>query len=238
MGKAREFLTIDPPELVVPTYYVASAFDHPPWPILIGGRAVSLAVGIWGLIPDWAKSTEQATKIRNQTFNARAETIASKPAFEQASRTGRCIILLDGFFEYHKRGGKSYPFYMSLEQGGVFLVAGLCSPWTDSEAHNVVNTFSLITTEANRMLAAIHNEKKRMPAVLTDDEARLWLDPSRSLAELRPLLRPHDVPELVAHPVSRMVGSHLHERNVPSIQDIVVYPELGDLGFVKDRSQS
>ena len=228
-SKTREFVTADQPELDFPTYYVASGFDHPKWPVITSGKALSVALPCWGLIPNWVKTTEEATRIRNQTLNARGETIASKPAFRQSAKSNRCIILLDGFFEYYKRDDKSYPFYIHLRGEEVFLVAGLCAAWVDPRSQETVSTFSLVTIEANGMMAAIHNDKKRMPAILTDQEALRWLEPAESVEELQGLLQPHDIADLTAHPVSRVVGSHSRERNVATTQDRFEYPELGGM---------
>jgi putative SOS response-associated peptidase YedK len=82
------------------------------------------------------------------------------------------------------------------------------------------------------MLAAIHNDKKRMPAILTDQEALRWLEPAGTQEKLQELLQPHEIPDLTAHPVSRLVGSHTQERNMATIQDSFDYPELGEMSAI------
>ena len=98
------------PEL--PLYYVASAFDTPPLPVLRADREWELAK--WGLVPHWTRTVAQAKKIRAGAVNARSESMWERPAFELAARNGRCLILVDGFFEFHHHLGVAFPFYIYL----------------------------------------------------------------------------------------------------------------------------
>jgi len=91
-----------PEQLDLPLYYVASAFDFPRLPVLRGDRQWELAK--WGLVPYWTRSEEKAKQIRTGSVNARSESMWTKPAFEAAALNGRCLILVDGFFEFHHHG--------------------------------------------------------------------------------------------------------------------------------------
>jgi putative SOS response-associated peptidase YedK len=224
--RAAEIFQVALPDGEAPEQWVASGFDHPRWPVLLAGTPVMFAFPSWGLIPGWVKTAKDAADMRKKTLNARAETIAEKPAFRQAARDGRCLILLDGFFEYHKRGGAAYPFFIHMNDGSTLFVAGLSTRWVNPESGEAFLTFTLITTEANAMMEEIHNEKKRMPAILDPAAARAWLDPSRSPGDLAPLLRSRDIPGLAAHPVSKLLSSRTQDRNVAAVQEPFDYPEL------------
>jgi putative SOS response-associated peptidase YedK len=114
----------------------------------------------WGLIPSWAKDM----KIGNQCINARAETMATKPAFKQAFAKGRrCIVPMNGFFEWKKTGGAKQPMFITLKSGEPMGVAGRWEGWKDSEG-NWLRTFTIITGEPNELVAPIHNRMPRDPA--------------------------------------------------------------------------
>ena len=126
-------------------------------------------------------------------INARAETVAQKPAFRHALETQRCLIIADGFFEWKKEGDRKLPMYLRLSSGKVFAFAGLYNIWT-SPAGETVYTCTIVTTEANGLVKPFHD---RMPAILSKNEEDLWLDPAvRDKEELLPLLRPYDADEM------------------------------------------
>lgn len=132
----------------------------------------------WGLIPSWAKDGVIAAK----TFNARAETLAEKPAFRAAFRQRRCLIPVAGFYEWASTGKAKTPFYISNADPAEMLVfGGLWESWKDLE------TCTIITTEANGFMQDLHS---RMPAILQPDAWAAWIDPKTSQANLQAALRP------------------------------------------------
>ena len=172
-----------------------------------GGRR--LAMLRWGLLPGWAKDVRLAYKL----INARAETIAEKPSFRAAFRARRCLIPVDGFYEWKTEGGVKQP-YLITAPAGPFAFAGLWERWTVPPGSalpglyaghapgEVIESFTIITTRANRTLEPIHG---RMPAIIAPREFDTWLsgdDPTR----LAVLLRPYDG-LLRAIKVSRHVNS-------------------------------
>jgi putative SOS response-associated peptidase YedK len=206
----RFTLTVDPstvqlqfalefvPPGLAPRYNIA-----PTQPVLAltneGTRAASLLR--WGLIPSWAKDAS----IGSRLINARAETLAEKPAFKNAFRRWRCVIFADGFYEWQARpeGGKR-PLYIRLEDGVPFAFAGLWEVWKPSDSEDWLRTCTIVTTEPNAFMAPIHN---RMPVILDRAGMADWLtegdvDP----AALAPLLRPYDSGALAAYEVSRAVN--------------------------------
>ena len=156
----------------------------------------------WGLIPSWAKDE----KIGNNLINARAETLAEKPSFKNAFRSRRCIIPASGFYEWAKKGsGAKQPFYFYLKKKDVFGFAGLWEEWLDKESGEVLETCTIITTEANAVLEPVHD---RMPVILKADDYDLWLDEKeKDTDRLQKLLAPFPASEMTSHAVSKAVNS-------------------------------
>jgi len=154
----------------------------------------------WGLVPSWAKDP----KIGNRLINARAETVAEKPAFRSALRRRRCLVAADGFYEWRQAGKARQPYFIHLVDDRPFAFAGLWELWEGPD-HTVLETCALITTEANALMASIHD---RMPVILSPDDYALWLDPAiQDPKELQPLLRPYPSEAMAAHPVSTHVNN-------------------------------
>jgi putative SOS response-associated peptidase YedK len=126
-------------------------------------------------------------------INARAETIAEKPAFRHAFKTQRCLIIADGFFEWKKEGNRKLPMYICLSSGKVFAFAGLFNIWA-SPVGVTMCTCTIVTTEANELVKPFHD---RMPVILPKSEEDLWLDPAvQDREDLLPLLKPYDADEM------------------------------------------
>jgi putative SOS response-associated peptidase YedK len=165
-----------------------------------GERKVAAAK--WGLVPFWAKDP----KIGNRMINARADTLATKPAFRDAYQNKRCLIIADGFFEWKKSpdGKTKTPMYITLNEGRPFAFAGLWDTWKQEDGERL-KTCTIITTEPNALMADIHN---RMPVILPPDSYDLWLDPDTTEPEiLNGLLHPYPAEDMTLHPVSDTVNS-------------------------------
>jgi len=155
----------------------------------------------WGLIPSWAKDAKIGAKL----INARAETVAEKPAFRSAFRHRRCLVLADGFYEWQQQENKKQkqPYYFRLQDGRPFAFAGLWERWKDANGEEM-ESCTFLTTEANELMRPIHN---RMPVILDPKGYDLWLDPEVKQPELlNPLLRPYPTEEMEAYPVSKAVN--------------------------------
>ena len=150
----------------------------------------------WGLIPFWAKDP----RIGRRTINARAETVASRPAFRAAYRRRRCLVPADGFYEWTGPRGKRQPHNIHRSDGFPLAFAGL---W---ETHDEFGpTFTIITTEPNAYMSTIHN---RMPVVLEPDDWTEWLSADdEDPAGLAALLQPAADDVLMGYPVSPAVNS-------------------------------
>jgi putative SOS response-associated peptidase YedK len=131
--------------------------------------------------------TKSEPSIGFKMINARAETIATKPAFREAIRKRRCLIPADGFYEWLKNGKVKTPFCFTMVDDSIFAFAGIWDSWRNPEG-KAIETCSIITTTPNSLCADVHN---RMPVILPDDAYDLWLDPSFQKADdICDLLRP------------------------------------------------
>ena len=154
----------------------------------------------WGLVPSWAKDP----RIGSRMINARAETVAEKPAFRQALRKRRCLVLADGFYEWKKEGGAKVPMYIASKSREPFGMAGLWETWK-APSGEPLHSCAVITTTANSLMQPIHN---RMPVILPREAEAGWLDPGiDDPAALTRLLVPCPAAELEAYPVSTLVNS-------------------------------
>ena len=214
-----------------PQYHI-NAYAFPRYPILTRQQPADFQGFRWGLIPHWVKSKTDADKLRLQTVNARSETIYEKPSYRQAAGRGqRCLIPVTGFFEWHtdERNAKKlkYPFYISTTDQPIASIAGLWDNWADPDTGEVLTTFSLLTTDANPLLAAIHNTKKRQPCVLTRDQEHAWLHENLGEKEALQLLHePYPASQMKSHTISRLITSRTEDSNVPGVLAPQTYPEL------------
>lgn len=199
-----------------PSYYY-HAFSLPEMTAICSGSSGSIELLKWGLIPSWTKNSEDANVIRFKTFNARSESIQDKPSFSESFKTQRCIIPVKGFFEWQHLGKEKIPWYIHRADNEILSLAGLYNKWTDSASGEVVNTFSIVTTDANNLMAEIHNSGKRMPVVLERKNESVWIDLNTSLTDAFDLLKPASPDVLQAHTVGPLVNSKTADRNTPDV---------------------
>jgi putative SOS response-associated peptidase YedK len=153
----------------------------------------------WGLIPSWADDPS----IGNRLINARADTVAAKPAFRSAFRRHRCLVVADGFYEWQKLDGKKQPYFIRLRDDRPFAFAGLWEHW--DRGGGPVESCTILTTEANERVGAIHD---RMPVILDPRDHDLWLDPDmQDPKQLQPLLGPYPGEAMTAYPVGTLVNN-------------------------------
>ena len=155
----------------------------------------------WGLIPHWA----DAAKVGSRMFNARAETLTSSPAFRDAFRRKRCLVPVDGFYEWHREGARRQPFAIAGAAGRPLALAGLWAGWHDPATDRVVRTFTIITSRPNEQMTGLHD---RMPVIVPDAAWSAWLDPAlEDPSELHGLFEPSDEIALRIWPVSPLVNN-------------------------------
>lgn len=199
----QQLALFEPRYNIAPTQEIAAVRVNPQ----DGRRTVSLLR--WGLLPSWSKGPAGGPPM----INARAETLAEKPAFRTAFRTRRCLIPVDGFYEWQQPAGgsraKKQPFYIHRPDGGPFAFAGLWETWTSKpaltgDAPLAIESCTIVTTSANATLRELHD---RMPVILAPGDYALWLDSTtQDAAALEHLLAPCGDDELVAEPVSTHVN--------------------------------
>ena len=149
-----------------------NAFTHPKTPVITDQDPTLIKHFNWGLIPSWAKDDE----IKKFTINARLETIKEKPSFRN-SVNKRCLVIANGFYEWKwldATGKKKQKHLISLKDDALYAYGGIYSEWVDKTTGEIVNSYSIVTTEANPLIAEIH-KKKRMPIVLKREDESNWL---------------------------------------------------------------
>lgn len=156
----------------------------------------------WGLIPYWS----QEPKISYSTFNARAETLAEKPAFREPFRSKRCLIPASGFYEWKTEAGRKQPYYLTAVDDGGLAFAGLWDEWRRPEESLLSCT--IVVGRPNELVAEIHD---RMVLILAEDAYGAWLNPRASLDTVRSLMEPYPATRMRAWRVSPTVGNARNE---------------------------
>ncbi len=189
--------------LLEPRYNIVPAQAVPAiWLDLDRGRR-ELGLFHWGLIPSWADDPA----IGNRMINARAETVAEKPAFRRAFQARRCLVLADGFYEWRREGSRKQPYFIRMRDDRPFAFAGLWERW--ERGGEPIESCTHLTTEPNEEVAPIHD---RMPLILPESAYDLWLDPEvKDVRSLQPLLVPYPSDEMEAYPVSTLVNDPVHD---------------------------
>jgi len=160
-------------------------------------RLVSLH---WGLIPFWADDL----KIGYRTINARSETAHKTPSFRAAFRSRRCLIPASGFYEWEKKQGTKQPYFIYRTDGKPMAFAGLWEHWEDKEGKEVIESGTILTTDAADPVARLHD---RMPVILEPKDFDLWLAPKeQNIDLLRKLLKPAASEVLSIYAVSKYVN--------------------------------
>jgi putative SOS response-associated peptidase YedK len=200
---AEQFQVQEPP-LFPPRYNIAPSQQIAAIRIDPDTTLRKLVLLRWGLIPSWAKDP----KIGNQCINAKAETVAEKPAFRSAFKKRRCLVVATGFYEWQVRGRTKQPMWVGLRSQQPFAFAGLWEHWKPAEGEPF-ETCTIITTEPNDLMRSIHN---RMPVILAPASYDQWLDLTFQQAEpLQALLRPYPSEELTVFPVGTLVNNPRHD---------------------------
>ena len=184
---------VEPRYNIAPTQYIAAIRNDE-------DEQRELTMLRWGLIPFWAKDPS----IGNRMINARAETVAEKPSFRAAYRKRRCLVLADGFYEWHTEASGKIPYFISQENKEPFAFAGLWENWLDKESDESIQSTTIITAAANDFMASLHH---RMPVILGSETADRWLDGDDELIDYAI----EHAPRLKAWAVDRRVNNARNE---------------------------
>lgn len=193
-------------DLVVPAEKATKSYNVAPTqtpPIIRRQEDGSLKVDLvrWGLIPSWSKDMKSSAPL----INARAETIDSKPSFRAAFKSRRCLVPVSGYYEWvvDPSSKKKKAYYILPNNDQPIFLAGLWESW-NSESSTTLESFTIITTDANPYLIELHN---RMPVVIEIKDCKDWLNPSSNSTELLGLLKPAGDKVLRFYEVSALVNS-------------------------------
>lgn len=199
--------------------FVLSAFNNDYLPVFRQNDLLEFFS--WGFIQPTAQDSKESAEIKFNTANAKCETIFEKPLYSQAIFERRCIIALDGFFEWHHAFKKTYPHYIYHQTQPVLLAGGIWNEWVNAGTGEIKETVSMITTAANPLMEIIHNQKKRMPFLLDDTQAQEWLQPNLTQTQLQEMMRPYAEEKMAYHTIGRQLVPHLE-----STLEQISYPEL------------
>jgi putative SOS response-associated peptidase YedK len=201
IGEIKELMTrfsIEEPvaDMPQPRYNVAPTQSSP---VVLRRSPNRLIMMRFGLIPFWAKDQ----KIGSRLINARAETVAERPAFRTAFKDRRCLVPTTGFYEWKDGENGKTPYFARLKDEKLFAMAGLFDRWRAPSGEEV-HSFTIITTTANDLLSEVH---ERMPVILSREDEGIWLEPGAlAAAERERILRPFPPERMETYPVSRQVN--------------------------------
>lgn len=153
-------------------YYFASGFQFPNWHVITNEQ--TLQQMRWGLLPRWFRGSNPI-EFASKTLNARLESAAEKASFKHLLTSNRCLVPSTGFFEWQTNGRLKQPYMIRLQNEPIFSIAGLHDTWLNPSTGQKEQTFTILTTQANSLMAEIHNTKLRMPLVLQPNEENEWL---------------------------------------------------------------
>jgi putative SOS response-associated peptidase YedK len=210
LAKLIDFICRAP--FFAPRYNIAPRQQAPV--IVLDQFQPTLKLMRWGLIPAWAKDESIGDKL----INARAETITEKPSFRKQFDRQRCLVPADGFYEWQRRDKSFTPFRFTMRDNSFFCFAGIYEKWIrppkegefefgdldEPPPSRVIETFSIITTTANEMVAAVHD---RMPVILHPNHWLWWIDDRSKGESVKSLLSPHPAEDMDCYRVSKLVNS-------------------------------
>ena len=191
-----------------------NGFEHPNMPVLYvpqNENQFKVDNFQWGLIPSWVNNELKAKELRKNSLNARSETAFEKPMFQESWEKYPCIVLASGFFEWQHVDHQRIPHYIYASTGTLMYMAGIYNHWYNALTQKSEFTFSILTTHANPKMEEIHNTKKRMPVILSENDAQLWL--KSDAIERQKMCKPCNDNEILSHIVSQKLNSPKNQRN-------------------------
>jgi len=218
---SNRLITKFPQLATVNTNYCISAFTFPKHPIITTENPKEVNLFQWGLIPNWTKTIADAMKLRQYNLNAKSENVFEKPSFKKSIQNNRCLVPVSGFYEWRTFGGEKYPYYITLKEEEMFMLGGIYDTWTDKETGEILNTFSILTTQANPLMAKIHNTKLRMPVIIPAEKEMNWIDNSIQQKEITNHFSPFTEDKMQAHTVSKLIVSRNKNKNIVSLSKLL-----------------
>lgn len=210
-------------------YEHLSAHAHRKIPVLTAAAPAQLQAFSWGLIPGWCSDEAKAKELRKMTLNAKSETVFDLASFRASIVERRCLIFVDGFYEWRLHGKTKYPYFIHMKDQEAFALGGIYDEWVNRATGEIIPTCSVITTPANKLLAQIHNQKLRMPLIFTKEKMWEWIRPGIGKETIRELMQPLPDGILTAHTISKRITSRTEDPNIPEVKKKFDYAELPGL---------
>jgi len=212
--------------LVIEPHFLLNGFEHPKTPIITAEEPELIQTFNWGLIPNFCKTLKDAKDMSLKTLNAKSETIFALPSFKNSITSKRCLVLVDGFYEWQTMGKNKYPYFIQLQNGEPFAFGGIYNTWVNKDTGEIFNTYSIITTSANPLMAKIHNSKMRMPLIIPKEKEQQWIDKDLKQNEIEQLMLPFDEHLMEAWTISKLITNRKENPDKEEVQLSFEYPEL------------
>lgn len=213
------------------SHYYINAFDH--GKCVVHGQGKDELIDMeWGLVPFWVKSEQQAKDTANMTQNAKCETVFTLPSYRHCIKKQKCLIFGKYFFEWrHITAKNKIPYLIGVRNNDFpdefkpFTFGGIYDRWVNTDTGEVKESFSIITTPANSMMEVIHNSKKRMPLIISEDKQQEWLNETETEA-IKSLMVPFPTERMMAYPISKNISQRSIEKDVPQTLVAQEYEEV------------
>ncbi|REE01051.1 SOS response-associated peptidase [Marinoscillum furvescens] len=234
-------------EFTLGPVYHTTAFEHWRMPVVTSDKPTDFQFYHWGLIPHFVKDTEQYFgKYASRYLNCRIETLFDEKMynaklnrdldnpFYKSALERRCVVVLDGYYDWHWQGKNSYNFHILLKSEEPMLIAGIWRTWQSKTEDITRDTVGLVTTDANPLCRRVHNKPKasegpRQLAILDQESAEAWLEPDLTADQLKKNVRVFPETELKAFPVKKLFHQSGRKRislNDPECIQEASFPEL------------
>jgi putative SOS response-associated peptidase YedK len=199
-----------------PRHHV-NGFNFPMMPVVTTAPETEIRLFRWGLVPSWVRDEEQSASMRSLTLNARSESVFEKPSFRKPILSGRCLVPSDGFYEWQTVGTKKVPWFITLPGDKIFSFGGIWDVWK-LPGKDPLFTYSILTTDANPLMAEIHNSKKRMPLILPAESEVKWLDHRLTRDQIADMMLPYPETGMKAWTISNLITAGGANTNTPDIK--------------------
>jgi putative SOS response-associated peptidase YedK len=202
-----------------------SGFAHPKMYVVKQENPDVIDIARWGLVPSFISDASKAKEYFINTLNAKAETIFEKVSYKQSIMPRRCLIPVSGFFEWRDINKVKYPYYITIKSQDIACIGGIYDNWVNRQTGEIQTTFSMVTTDANPLMAKIHNLKKRQPLLLNEVDAKTWIDSSLKEQDIIQLMKPLDEEQMQAYTIKKISPKNVDVYS-EDIKKKFEYPEL------------
>lgn len=209
-------------------FYHANGFEGLKLPVITNDNPTQEQLLHWGMIPHYFKPPDILDpKKKFQLLNKRADD--AKPIWKAYFEKKRCLVPASAFFEWRHVGKKKFPYRIHLKNEEPFFFAGIWNQWTNEETGEIIFSYAVLTTEANDLMAKIHNSKKRMPIILKQENAKEYLGDFDMEGKWRALTSSVSSEDMEAYPISKAITSKTLHPNRKEVSEKYSYNDLPPL---------